>query len=258
VTTPQTVESDARRRRGASRLGDERRQAEAAELETRARLLGAAADRFAERGFKAVTIRKIGRAAHANIAAVNYHFGGKLGLYREVVNEAVDVMQATTDAAIRVGAGKPPDERLRAYVRVFVERVGRRGPNSWIHRLMLREVADPSPALDIIAARVIEPRLAYLREVVADLLGRESTDDVVGWCVLNVQQCLSALPPSITARTHGLPPVSGPDALSLLAEHIAEFAIGGIQEVRRVLEVRGVRAVHRVREVRKVRRVQSS
>ena len=161
-----------------------------------------------------------------------------------MVNEAVDVMQATTDLAIRAGAGQPPDAQLRAYIRVFVERVGKGG--SWIHRLMLREIADPTPALDVIAAKVIEPRLAYLRQVVAHLVGRQPTDDVVGWCVLNVQQCLAALPQSIAARTHGLPPVSGPEALASLAEHIAEFAIGGLHRVREVREVRKVREVRRV------------
>ena len=50
---------------------------------TRARLLKAAEQLFAERGFRKVTVREICHAAKANVAAVNYHFGDKLGLYRE-------------------------------------------------------------------------------------------------------------------------------------------------------------------------------
>ena len=52
---------------------------------TRARLLAAAERLFADRGFKKVTVREICRAARANVAAINYHFGDKLGLYREVL-----------------------------------------------------------------------------------------------------------------------------------------------------------------------------
>ncbi|MBI3492350.1 MAG: helix-turn-helix transcriptional regulator, partial [Acidobacteria bacterium] len=63
--------------------------------ETRDRLLRAAERLFADRGFKKVTVRDICRVARANVAAVNYHFGDKLGLYREVLQSATDAMRAT-------------------------------------------------------------------------------------------------------------------------------------------------------------------
>ena len=49
--------------------------------ETRERVLRSAAQLFADRGFKKVTVREICRAARANVAAVNYHFGDKGGLF---------------------------------------------------------------------------------------------------------------------------------------------------------------------------------
>ena len=63
------------------------------DTETRDRLLKAAERLFADRGFKKVTVRDICRAARANVAAVNYHFGDKLGLYREVLQSAIDGMR---------------------------------------------------------------------------------------------------------------------------------------------------------------------
>ena len=36
---------------------------------------------------------------------MNYHFGGKLGLYREVLSMAIQTMRATTDAARAAGQG---------------------------------------------------------------------------------------------------------------------------------------------------------
>jgi AcrR family transcriptional regulator len=57
----------------------------AREAATRERLLTAAAALFAEHGFRRVTVRDICEEASANVAAVNYHFGDKQGLYREVV-----------------------------------------------------------------------------------------------------------------------------------------------------------------------------
>ena len=94
-----------------------------ADLETRERLLEAAQRLFAQRGFKRVTVREICRAARANVAAVNYHFGDKLGLYREVMQGAIRAMRETNEAAREAGKGQSPEEELRRYVAVFLQRV---------------------------------------------------------------------------------------------------------------------------------------
>lgn len=53
--------------------------------ETRQRLLDAAEELFAEKGFEAVSLRELTAAAEANVASVNYHFGGKEGLIGAVL-----------------------------------------------------------------------------------------------------------------------------------------------------------------------------
>ena len=62
--------------------------ATAAAPETRQRLLQAAAEVFAARGFRQATVREICRRAQANLAAVNYHFRDKEGLYADVLEDA--------------------------------------------------------------------------------------------------------------------------------------------------------------------------
>ena len=55
-----------------------------AETDTRVRILDAAELLFTEQGFEATTMRQITGAAAVNLAAVNYHFGSKEALIREV------------------------------------------------------------------------------------------------------------------------------------------------------------------------------
>ena len=55
-----------------------------AEVDTRLRILDAAELLFTEHGFEATTMRQITGAAEVNLAAVNYHFGSKEALIREV------------------------------------------------------------------------------------------------------------------------------------------------------------------------------
>jgi AcrR family transcriptional regulator len=54
---------------------------------TRRRILGAAERLFAAHGYDGTSIRAIVARAHVNQAAINYHFGGKDGLYREVLRD---------------------------------------------------------------------------------------------------------------------------------------------------------------------------
>jgi AcrR family transcriptional regulator len=55
---------------------------------TRERIIKAAERLFAERGYDGTSIRAIVAKAHVNQAAINYHFAGKDGLYREVLRAA--------------------------------------------------------------------------------------------------------------------------------------------------------------------------
>src|SRR5207247_8852567 len=95
---------------------------------TRERRGRAAEGLVAERGFKKVTVRDICRAARANVAAVNYHFGDKDGLYRELLRIAIDVVRETTEAGRKAGEGRPPDEKLERYIRISPSRVTPSGP----------------------------------------------------------------------------------------------------------------------------------
>ncbi len=127
---------------------------------TRQRVLEVAARLFADRGFRKVTVRDICTAADANVAAVNYHFRDKMGLYREVLEEAITLIR-TADAAQIASAGGPAEVRLRAHIQAYLHRLLAHGADSWVHRLMYREIAEPTPVLDQIVDRAIRPRMEY-------------------------------------------------------------------------------------------------
>jgi len=52
---------------------------------TKDRLLTAASELFAERGFHRTTVRDIAARAQVNVAAGNYHYGSKRALYLAVL-----------------------------------------------------------------------------------------------------------------------------------------------------------------------------
>jgi AcrR family transcriptional regulator len=203
------------------------------DLETRERLLRTGERLFAERGFKRVTIREVCRGARANVAAVNYHFGNKLGLYREVVQVAIDALRATTDAAKEAAEGCPAEEKLRRFVQVYVRRLLATTPDDWIHRLINREIADPTTAIDAIVDQGIRPRLDYLKEVVAELMDRELSDPRVIRSVVSLQAQSVAYLPNPLAERLGLKPKLTPAEIDQVAHHIVEFSLAGIRATAR-------------------------
>ena len=195
--------------------------------ETRERLLTAAARLFAARGFKKVTVREICGAARANVAAVNYHFGDKLGLYRSVVQLAVDEMRAINDEARQAGEGRSPVDKLRSFVEVYVRRTATR--DVWIPQIVTREVADRTAAVDLIVERVLRPRQEYLAEIVAAILECAPDEERVSRCVTSVQaQCMAFVQNPVTARLQR-GALAGPEAIPAVAEHVMAFSLAGIR-----------------------------
>ena len=198
------------------------------EQETRERLLEEAARLFAARGFARVTVRDICEAARANVAAVNYHFQGKDGLYHAVVQTAIDRMRGTTDTIVAAGRGRAPEERLTSYIAIFLQRVTEMRDN-WIHQLMVRELTEPTAALDLVVQQVLEPRMNYLGGIIAELIDCRPDDPRVRRSAMSVQmQCVAAIDRRLPM--HNVPATAA--EVAALADHIARFSIGGITALR--------------------------
>lgn len=98
-------------------------------------LLATARTLFLARGFTSVTIRQIAAAAGSSSATIHYHFGDKLGLYRAMLEEAIEPV---ADAMRRLGDPARTDqvdvaEVIRLYTRMLTR-------NPWLPRLIVQEV----------------------------------------------------------------------------------------------------------------------
>ncbi|MFI5177010.1 MAG: CerR family C-terminal domain-containing protein, partial [Vicinamibacterales bacterium] len=200
-------------------------------LRTRARLLDAATRLFAETGFRRVTVRAICRAAHANVAAVNYHFRNKLGLYREVTEAGIAVLQETTDLAIKAGEHGTPEEKLRAYIDVVTRRLLSTAGHDWLPHLISHEMIDPTPALAALIDRGLRPRLDYLGKIVGEILRRPPDDRHVVECVTSIHAQILMFrsnPISDRLRAHAKMAHRSADAI---ADHITAFSLAGVRAV---------------------------
>jgi AcrR family transcriptional regulator len=202
-------------------------------IETDDRLLQAAGEVFAEFGFRRATVRDICARAGANVAAVNYHFGDKAGLYAAVVKYGMSaaIHKYPPDMGLPATGPVSAEERLRAFIRGFLFRVLEPGPGAWHGRLMMWEMAEPTGILSELFAEVIRPLYQRLTGIVADLLGPGATPQRVELSCLSVLgQCTFyrlASPMLAQVQPDKVNPT--PAQLEAIADHITRFTIAGLK-----------------------------
>ena len=203
-------------------------------VQTRQALIEAGGAVFAEVGFHNATVREICRRAGANGAAVNYHFGDKDALYREVLAyyQARALQKFPLDMGVQPGA--PAPARLRAFVRSFLLRIFDHSSDAWHGKLISREMIDPTSALDAIVVERIRPQAQHLGAIVRELIGGEADPETVRLCSFSlVSQCLF--------YHHCQPVVSrlfpeqkfSTEQVEKLADHITSFSLAAIKACSR-------------------------
>jgi AcrR family transcriptional regulator len=199
---------------------------------TRAALLEAAGEVFAERGYHAATVRDICRRAGANVAAVNYHFGDKERLYVEVLRHALARANARHPFDGGTDPAAPAPERLRAFVYHFLGRFLDTDSHAWFGRLMAKEMIDPSPALDLMILERIRPMAEQLAVIVRAIVGPDCPEESLRLCGFSiVSQCLFYNHcRSVVTRLSPDQPLS-PAPLDHLADHIARFSLAALEHL---------------------------
>lgn len=134
----------------------------------RERLLEAAGEIFAEKGFKGTTVREIIDRAGVNIAAVNYYFRDKERLYIESVKHAA--CSEPEDMRLDWPADTPPAVKLRDFIRLHLLKFLDPSRSPWLARLIMRELTQPSAACAELVREYIEPRSKVLLGILRELL----------------------------------------------------------------------------------------
>ena len=205
---------------------------------TRERLLDEAEILFAQKGYRAVSVREITKAARSNLASVNYYFGNKQHLYLEVFRSRwvprAKRLRKFFQKSLSDQKSPSPTAVVQSLARAFLE-----GPLSDEERqrhalLMVREITRPTEAFELVAREVMRPffkELAdHLRPFMPEGLGDERL-------ILNILSTFSMVLYFNFART-AVTRISGreydPDFKSRLVEHIIEFSLKGLDVSEKV------------------------
>jgi AcrR family transcriptional regulator len=156
---------------------------------TRERLLSAATDLFAARGYQNASVRDICDVARANPGAVSYHFGGKRFLYRATVRRTVDqlVEKINRSRENAENTTTPPSATIEVINEILLK-------DHTTVQLVLRDLADGGAAFLEGVSPHLRPILELAQENRADPRSLHSTILTgaaalllvhAGWPVLN-------------------------------------------------------------------------
>ncbi len=200
---------------------------------TRQRLLESAGPLFAAHGYRDTGVKQICDAAQCNVAAINYHFGSKQDFYAAVLAHAHRARFQGTPMPANAPAA-PAATRFATWLRWWITALfDPRGP-AWVQTLMVREMAQPTDALDAVVQRSIRPMYEHLCGLVRALLP-------AGAPTRTVRECANSVVGQIMLYKHSAPviqrlgamPADSPAGISRLADHVIAFSLAGIAARRR-------------------------
>lgn len=204
------------------------------EQNTKARLLQAGRKVFSERGLQNATVREICDLAGANVAAVNYHYGGKERLYVAVLQDFMEQELRRHPRDAGVTPDTAPEERLRVYVRsLLAQFLGDGDPVSErLGKLLTQEFIEPSQHFGAIFDRYCRPLHDMLLDIVRLLMPgapepvvSRCASSIIGQCVLFdfAREAMARMGPELILTTSNL---------ESFTDSIMEFSLGGIARLR--------------------------
>lgn len=155
--------------------------------QTRERILDAAEQLFAERGYDGASIRDVAATANLQIHSIGYHFGPKEQLFDAVVARRADVMTGLRREALAAarllasGEAIPIKQLVRDYASPFIQSASH-GDIGWRnYAALMGRLANSALGTEIIARHYDDMAREYIAELQRALAGANPEDVVEGF-----------------------------------------------------------------------------
>jgi AcrR family transcriptional regulator len=206
---------------------------------TKDQIFHAAVKVFAQRGYRGATVREIcSLAGAANINSINYYFGGKENLYKDILDNIFSEYQKRKDSQAKIKKKRSaPEKRLGDFIYTYCDILYNNGEMAAdLSAIFIAEMSRPSFHLDEMAKKYMVPQADELTGILRDILGQRTPLNILRDCGISIigaigyygftwpllSRIYSDLPDMQVYHTH-------------LAEHVFRFSMGGLRVVRRAL-----------------------
>ncbi|MCG8617961.1 MAG: TetR/AcrR family transcriptional regulator [Desulfobacterales bacterium] len=199
--------------------------------DTRKQLFTAGIKVFARKGYRDATVREICKeAGSANVNAVNYYFGSKEKLYREIL-ELIFAKYDTFD--LKGWDQLSPEAQLKTLITNFCRMLYRENASKKdITAIFVSEMTRPSPFIESLVDQYNRPRIRRHLKTMHALLGDGATDDMARDCLVSVAGQLLYHSFAWPVFSRLFPDYSPARQYEAWAEHVYQFSMGGITRLK--------------------------
>jgi AcrR family transcriptional regulator len=206
--------------------------------DARARLIDAAIELFAKKGYEGTSVRDLATAAGVNVAAVSYHFGSKDDLYHESLRACLagcktmkELMQVHLEAAQRTKTRKAAEEALRGCIQDFLHVLT--SPEARHSHLVMREQSEGKARFEPVIREFFQPVGIILREVILMLAPGLSLMQVFMVISGIIGQCLHIYKARVSYRVLAGVDSHSPEYIEMASKHIAHLTALGLRGLER-------------------------
>ena len=204
--------------------------------DVRGRLLEAAEALFCDQGYSETSVRDLSASAGCNIASVNYYFGGKEQLYKELWRQYLvhmrDVRLSGIDKVMSESGGKPSlEELLKAFAYAFLGPFLDEPRASCLMKLMAREMLDQHLPVNMFMDDMITPTMIAMGTALVSVCPSLDKDHVPHLLFSVAGQLLNLINlVRIKAMLKQVPDAHFPTFdLAAGVDHIVRFSAAGIR-----------------------------
>jgi AcrR family transcriptional regulator len=196
--------------------------------DVRNRLLDVAEKLFSERGFADTSVRDITAKANCNVAAVNYHFGGKDKLYIEMFRR--HMREIFTEHKVNIekvmnSANPTLEKLLETIAETALEALAGADERMPMLKLMVRESLNPQLKEEVVSLEILKDFLNQICEALMRLLPG-LTQQRAMLCVYAIEGIV--MHPTLFYDHYS--EIFSAVPVDELVKHIARFTAAGVRE----------------------------
>ncbi|MCB5190194.1 CerR family C-terminal domain-containing protein [Methylobacillus arboreus] len=194
-------------------------------LITRKLLLQCAGEIFAECGYSDTTSKEICERANATVGSVNYYFGSKAGLYREILTEVTQRILRLEMLEAIAASPRPAKEKLEEILDTVL---AAQASQDWQIRLFFRELTSPSVEFVDYLNQDASPKVTIIKQILSEIVGSPADSVIVDQCLLSMfSLCSFPYMADAKALANCVAPASCEAAT--LHRHIKCFILAGLE-----------------------------